>query len=920
MLAIGLLAAPAHAGVAEAARFYEDAAKRFERGELDGAIVQLKNSIQQNKHQVAAHLLLAKVYVEKGDIRAAQATYLEALNQGADRSEVAVPLGRTYLELDQPAQAIEAVSGIGGFPRDTQVQALALRGAAYTSLNNQRMAAQAFDEARTIDPNAVVVMLEEVPLLLRTGQLVRARDVAAKAVALEPGNAQVWTMDAVVLREAGDAKGSLAAFDKAIALSPARRIDARLGRTALLLDLGRTADAQQDLAELVKAAPKDLRVLTLKATTARMRGDNAAAKAAFTEAAAVIDTIPPTWLASHEKFAMMAAVVHEGLGDRQKALTLLDGILAKDPNHDAARSLQASIYLEMGDYASARPVIESLRRSFADDPQLLYQQGEVNLGLGRYAQAVTALEAALPRLDTPQVRRALGMAQLKLGLADQGRANLEKVFAGTHDPEAGRALATDYLQRGQAKRALAIGDTLVKQFPDRTWVLDLMGEIKGTTGDRKGARQAFMQALAIEPTFGPALLNLARLDAAEGNIDAARRRLQDMTVKGNEPLVIYELALLEQRAGRPEEALKQFRRAADAGDPHSAAAAIAQLLALRRTDDAVATASQYSQKFPKDVPLHLALAQAQIAKGNLDAARAELKNATLIADYDADLQVRIGRLQLYANNPSGAAYNVQKALQARPNDLQALALNVAVALVGNDAGEADKAYQVLHDRYPHRAETELAGAGIAMARRKYPEAVAAYTRALAIDATTDTALLLGHAHVVSGNPTAAARFYQDWLRKRPADQAVLRALAEAQFQAGQLADAKRSYLAALAVEPGSGRLQNNLANVLLALGEHAAAKSAAEAALKIDSNEPAYMDTLGWALVEMGQAQGGLPYLREARLRSPENPEIRVHLAFALSKVGNREEARQELGAVLKTTPQIGSVPAVARLKGELGL
>ena len=906
--------------MAEAARFYEDAAKRFETGELDAAIVQLKNSIQQNKHQIAAHLLLGKVYVAKGDIRAAQATYLEALNQGADRSEVAVPLARIYLELDQPAMAIEVVAGSGGFPRDTHVEALALRGAAYTLLNNQRMAAQAFDEARAIDPNAVVVMLEEVPLLLRTGQVARAREVATKAVGLQPGNALVWTMDAVVLREAGDAKGSLVAFDKAVALSPARRIDARLGRTALLLDLGRTADAQLDLAELVKVAPKDLRVLTLKATTARMRGDQAAAKAAFTEAAAVIDAIPPVWLASHEKFAMMAAVVHEGLGERQKALTLLDGILAKYPNHDAARSLQASIYLEMGDYASARPVIESLRRSFGDDPHLLYQQGEANLGLGLYAQAVTALEAALPRLDTPQVRRALGMAQLKLGLEDQGRVNLEKVFTATRDPEAGRALARDYLQHGQAKRALAIGDTLVTQFPDRPWVLDLMGEIKGTTGDRKGARQLFTRALAIQPTFGPALLNLAKLDAAEGNIDAARRRLQDMTVKGNEPLVIYELASLEQRAGRPEEALKQFRRAADTGDRRSAAAAVAQLLALRRIDEAVTAANQYSQQFPKDIPLRLVLAQAQIAKGKLDAARAELRNATLIADYDADLQVQIGRLQLYANNPSGAAYNVQKALQARPNDLQALALNVAVALVGNDAAEADKAYKVLHEHYPHRAETELAGAGIAMARRQFGEAVAAYTRALAINATTDTALLLGRAHVVAGSPAAAARFYLDWLKKRPNDQAVLRALAEAQFQAGQLADAKRSYIAALAVEPASGRLQNNLANVLLALGEDAAAKSAAEAALKIDPNEPAYMDTLGWVLVDMGQPQGGLPYIREARLRSPDNPEIRVHLAFALSKVGNREEARQELASVLGSSPRIVAVPAVARLKGELGL
>ena len=41
-------------------------------------------------------------------------------------------------------------------------------------------------------------------------------------------------------------------------------------------------------------------------------------------------------------------------------------------------------------------------------------------------------------------------------------------------------------------------------------------------------------------------------------------------------------------------------------------------------------------------------------------------------------------------------------------------------------------------------------------------------------------------------------------------------------------------------------------------------------------------------------------HLREARLRAPDNPEIRYHLASALARFGRRVEARRELEPALR--------------------
>jgi len=98
------------------------------------------------------------------------------------------------------------------------------------------------------------------------------------------------------------------------------------------------------------------------------------------------------------------------------------------------------------------------------------------------------------------------------------------------------------------------------------------------------------------------------------------------------------------------------------------------------------------------------------------------------------------------------------------------------------------------------------------------------------------------------------------------------------------------------------------------------AQEIAERALKLSPYNADYGDTLGWILVSKGQVEAGLRYLREARLRSPDSSEIRFHLAFALAKIGRKDEAREELAVALSGSERISNNPQLASLKRELGL
>jgi Flp pilus assembly protein TadD len=186
-----------------------------------------------------------------------------------------------------------------------------------------------------------------------------------------------------------------------------------------------------------------------------------------------------------------------------------------------------------------------------------------------------------------------------------------------------------------------------------------------------------------------------------------------------------------------------------------------------------------------------------------------------------------------------------------------------------------------------------------MARKSHAEAIAGYKAALGRESSTENAMRLYQALVQSGDRRAATAFVESWTRTYPRDSVAQRALADAYGREGNPAGARAAYEQVLRLEGDDAAVLNNLANILASQGDKRALELA-ERAHRLAPRDAAVQDTLGWILVQQGQLDAGLRHLREARLRAPENPEIRYHLAAALVRFGRREEARRELEPALR--------------------
>jgi putative PEP-CTERM system TPR-repeat lipoprotein len=921
LLLAGLLSLAAQATPEKAAKFYEDALLRYEKGDLDGATVQLKNTIQQDQKMLAAHLLLGKVLLKNGELKGAEAAFEEALKQGVNRSEVAVPLGQLYLQLGERKKLLEELT-LAGMPQSIHVDILTLRGSAYAMSGNMAMASKSFAEAKQLNPNSATPLIAEAPLLLRMGEPDKARVMAAKAVELAPANAAAWYTHGVILQALQDSKGALAAQERALTINP-KQVDARVAHASLLIGLGREKEAEKDLGLLIEQEQEDPRASYLTGLLAARKGDDAAAKAAFGGAAGLVDAIPPEVIAGNEPLLMAGALAHRALGNAEKAQFYLETLLGSNGKHYSAMVLLAGVYIDKRDYNRAAPLLENAQRARPDDPQVMYLMGSLQMARKRYQLASEWFEKAAAKSGTASAVRELGFSQLSLGQDKAGMANLEKAFAAKPgDARAGVQLTMTYLAQGNSAKAMQTAQAIVKKDPDNLTMLNFLGNIKGRTGDKKGAREAFQQALSKDPNFRPAAINLSWLDMEELRFDEARSRLSKMVVGAkDDPDVLFQLGVLELRAKRTSEAMAFLQKSDELQrtDPRAGLLMIDLLSEQQQNDKALSMAKALAGKYSTLLAPQLALSRLYMAVGDANNARLTLQAATRIAEFNPAQQVQIGRMNLMVGGIDGAAYNVQKALQAQPNYLDALGLQVEVEARRGDAARVDAALKALNAAHPGSTAALMTAAHVAMSRGQFPAALTGYRAVMEKEPSTANAILVTQAQIAAGDTDKALSGLEVWAKKNPKDRNALKALAQVQLQAGKKDAARQSFVQVLALEPNDPVTLINYATLLQKLGDPASV-DAAEKAVKFAPGNAEATDNLGWILVQRGNVDTGLRHLREARLRNPNSGDIRFHLAYALAKSGRKVEAKDELAAASTVANKVRPSAELNKLKAELGL
>jgi tetratricopeptide (TPR) repeat protein len=192
-----------------------------------------------------------------------------------------------------------------------------------------------------------------------------------------------------------------------------------------------------------------------------------------------------------------------------------------------------------------------------------------------------------------------------------------------------------------------------------------------------------------------------------------------------------------------------------------------------------------------------------------------------------------------------------------------------------------------------------------MELRQPARALENYRGAWALEQTGELAIRLCRASLQENRAAGCAEL-ASWLDGHPDDLGVRLFRASLHQSRGEADRAIDDYERAVAQDPRQVAALNNLAWLYFGKGDARAARLAQQA-LDIQPDSAPVMDTLGWIILRQGDRRRGLELISTAAKRSPGDPDVQYHLAFALAESGDAEKARRTLAGILASNASFQS-------------
>ncbi|HUN24822.1 MAG TPA: tetratricopeptide repeat protein [Steroidobacteraceae bacterium] len=637
-------------------------AARAELHQAPAALADAEHAVRVAPQNEDAIALLASLYAEAG-----------ASERAVDLVRSAIAVHPSSVQLRQILADLYARAGKVELAADELARVIALRpsdlsyryalAALYARAKREDDAERVLKEAIAAAPRNDEPKLAYVELIAQERSPALAASALADLVRRNPDDYDLQIAEATLLQRQDKLDEAAAGLRSVISRAGDRPqgLVARTRLAAQLMSQRRFAAAAPLIAEVLVKAPQDDAALLLHGTLAIERDEPSAA-----------------------------------IGD-------LRAVLRDEPNAVSVMRALARAYRAAGQMTLAE---ETLRNAIDTAPKdsgarvelagLLAQSHRLDEGIGTLQQAARDLpndlsvRAALVRLELqkPDLDAAAAAARQLSALAPARAvgAYLEGLVAqmrgdrGTADGYFREALrrqlddidtlaAISGLEFASGQSAIALGriESLVEREPANAALCNLAGELELRLKVYQRASDELMRCIQLAPYWSLPYRNLGAALSASGNLDGAaaiyRRGLAEA---GPDAVLVSELATLDEREGRGEDAILQYEMLYEQ-DPHSVLAEnnLAMLLVTYKSDRAdLDRALQLTSGFIDSDNAALLDTAGWVRLKSGDAAQALLllAKAVAAAPRSSVLRYHLGIAQLQAGERDLARSNLQSAL------------------------------------------------------------------------------------------------------------------------------------------------------------------------------------------------------------------------------------------------------------------
>jgi len=873
------------------------------------AVIQLKNALQKNPNLAEARFLLGSALLESGDLAGAELELRKALELKHPADAVIPQLARAMLALGQAKKTVEEFGGLVLSSREAQASLKTSLSSAYAALGKEEDARRSLAEALEANPDYELARLADIRETIAQQDISGAKEKIDAVLTKNPKSAEAIFMRGSLLAIEGNTSGALEQYQKSIEAKPSF-LPAHTAIIFSLLQSNKIEDAVKQLDALKKIAPKTPQAYFLDAQVNFQRKEYKAAR----ESAQQLLRFSP----NNPNSLQLAGAIEYQLGSYLQAETYLTKAIQSSPKLVLARRMLIANYLRAGQPTKAIDTLKPILGEIDKDSAFLTLAGQAYLQSGDAGKAAEYFTKA-SKLDPENATKktSIAVAQIAQGNTEIGFQELQRISAEDKGITADLALITAHLKNNQLDKALQAIDVLEKKQPDNPATYNLRARALLAKKDVAGARNSFEKAIAINPTFFPAVASLATLDLADKKPQDAKKRFE--TVLTADPKNIQALLALAElntaNNANAEEIAALLGKAVTAAptDVAPRVALIQHHLKNNDTKKALTAANDALAAMPDKPEILEALGRVQQISGDLNQASISFGKMASLQPASPIPLVRLAEVQIANKNRDDGIKTLKKALEIKPDLLEAQRALIQAALENKNTTEALNIAKTVQKQRPKEAAGYILEGGIHSANQRSNQAIEVYRTGLKASQSPDLAIRLHSALQNSGNKVEAEKHALAWLKENPKDVGFRMYMGDLASATSSFGQAATYYQSALALQPNNALILNNLA---WAAGQTKSPKALeyAEKANELAPNQPAIMDTLAVLTAEKGDTGKAIELLRKAVSLAPQAASIQLNLAKILIKAGNKDDARKELEALAKLGDKFPGQTEVSQL------
>lgn len=477
---------------------------------------------------------------------------------------------------------------------------------------------------------------------------------------------------------------------------------------------------------------------------------------------------------------------------------------------------------------------------------------------------------------------ALAMTELRLGKPEEAAGHLEQALGRLPGGlESSALLMRAKLSQGDVKGAEAALQECFRKSPQSAEVALVMGRFYLVTHRPEQAEEQFRRAIAIDPKYGAALLDLGMTLFHGGKRDEAGpifKQIAALPDKSYKP--VYAIFLLE--SGQRDAAIAELERLAkeDPSDRTARTRLVKMYLLAGRRADAENLLAGVLKKNPKDADALVQRSELYLDAGRYRDAQDDLNLVLRYRPESAEPHVLLARLDEALGSALKQRQELTEALRLDPSALS-VRLDLARLLIASKGAEA--ALEILRQapdsqkrEVPAIVETNWALLDLG----RSVEARKGVAEGLQLARTPE--LLLQDALLkMDGKDYQGAQTSLDSaLKQNPEDVPALRALVQLYGLRNQRATGLQAVREYAARRPNSAPVQDYLGELLLTASQPAAARAAFIAARTADPRfRPAQL-ALARLDVSEGKLEAAHRALADLLAANRNDPELWLYMGW----------------------------------------